>query len=301
MSSFTIRQLEYFVASVEAGSLTGAAKLCQVSHAGIANGLNELERTVGTQLLVRRKAKGVVPTAAGRAMLPLARNMLRDAAGIDLLGQSGQEELTGELVIGCNLALSPVLIPLIASEFADQHPKVHVVFRERPGAEILQLIREGQVDAGLMLQRQMPNDLEYVSICPVRVKVALAISHPLATRTSISLAELAREPAITPDGPALKAMLSVLEEAGVEPDIRWTLSSPETIRAMVSRGLGYSLLNVFPPISDTGGPAVAAVPVNDQLSGNALVMALPPRRRRISTVEKLSEILHGAEVRALLT
>lgn len=285
--------------AVQTGSLSGAARLCHISHAGISNGLNELERIVGTQLLVRRKAKGVIPTAAGRAMLPLARNILRDAAGIDLLGQSGQQELTGELSVSCTLALSPVLIPLIASAFAERHPKVDLVFREGVGAEVLQAVRDGQVDAGLVFQRQLPDDLESINICPIRVKVALPAGHPLAARASISLAELADEPAITPDGPALQAMLAVMREAAVEPNIRWTFASPETIRAMVARGFGYSLLYVFPPATESDSPPVVAVPVSDRLSGNALVMALPPRRQRIGKVDKLAEILRSDAVRTL--
>lgn len=300
MTGFTLKQLEYFVAAVETGSLTGAASLCHISHAGIANGLNELERSMGTQLLVRRKSKGVIPTAAGRTMLPLARNMLRDAAGIERLGQSGQGELTGELTLSCTLALSPVLIPLIASAFAELHPKVDLIFHEGNGREVLQMVREGQVDAGLAFQRQLSGDLEYLTICPIQVKVALPPTHPLATRPSISLAELANEPAITPDGPARESMLRVLREAGVEPNVRWTFESPETIRAMVARGLGYSLLYIFPPASTSGSSAVVAIPVNDQVPENAVVMALPTRRRQIDKVDKLAEILRGDAVRKLI-
>lgn len=118
-------------------------------------------------------------------------------------------------------------------------------------------------------------------MCPIQVKVALPPTHPLATRPSISLSELANEPAITPEGPALEAMLAVMREAGVEPKIRWTFASPETIRAMVARGFGYSLLYVFPAASAPDSAPVVAVPVNDHLSENAVVMALPAGRRRI--------------------
>ncbi|WP_427008734.1 LysR family transcriptional regulator [Pseudarthrobacter sp. H2] len=299
MSGFTLKQLEYLVAAVQTGSLTGAASLCHISHAGISNGLNELERSLGTQLLVRRKAKGVVPTAAGRAMLPLARSILRDVAGIEGLGQSGQGELTGELTVGCTLALSPVLIPLIASAFAELHPNVDLVFREGNSRAVLQMVRDGQVDAGLVFQRHLSGDLEYLTVCPIRVKVALPPTHPLATRLSISLAELAAEPAITPDGSALESMLAVMREAGVEPNVQWTFASPETIRAMVARGFGYSLLYVFPEVSASGS-SVVSVPVNDRISDDALVMALPARRRQIDKVDKLAEILRGDAVRKLI-
>ncbi|MFI7481634.1 LysR family transcriptional regulator [Kocuria sp. M1R5S2] len=300
MAEFTLKQLEYFVAAVQAGSLAGAARRCHVSHAGIAHGLNELERACGTPLLVRRKAKGVVPTALGHAMLPLARNILRDAAGVELLLQSNPGELFGELSVGCTLALSPALLPAIASGFAELHPKVELIFREASGGEVLQLVRDGQVDAGLAFRRQVPPDLEYVSLRPIRVKAALPRSHPLASRPSISLRELRDEHAITPDGPALEAMLAVMREAGVEPRIRWTLSSPETIRAMVARGFGYSLLYVFPEESRHDDSPVVAVPVQDQLPGNALVQVLPPLRRHVAKVDKLAEFLRGDVVGELI-
>lgn len=287
------------MAAVETGSLTGAATLCHISHAGIANGLNELERGMGTQLLLRQKSKGVIPTAAGRALLPLARNMLRGATDIERLGQSGQGELTGELALSCTLALSPALIPLIASAFAELHPKVDLVFHEGNGREVLQMVRDGKVDAGLAFQRQLSGDLEYLGICPIRVKVALPPTHPLASRPSISLRELADEPAITPDGPALESMLKLMREAGVEPNVRWTFTSPETIRAMVARGFGYSLLYIFPPASTSDSSSVVAVPLNDQIPDNAMVMALPTRRRRIDKVDKLAEILHSDAVTTL--
>lgn len=92
---------------------------------------------------------------------------------------------------------------------------------------------------------------------------------------------------------------ALMREADVEPNIRWTFASPETIRAMVARGFGYSLLYVFPPATESGSPPVVAVPVSDRLSGNALVMALPPRRQRIGKVDKLAEILRSDAVRTL--
>jgi len=271
-----------------------------MSHAGISDGLNELERSIGTPLLVRCKAKGVTPTVAGRRMLPLARRMLQDAAGVERIGQSGHEDLTGELSISCTLALSPALIPLIAAEFAELHPNVNLIFDEGVAAEVLQAVRDGQVDVGLLFQNQLPAGQEHISICPIRVRVALPAIHPLAQRPTVSLTELADEPAIAPKGTAKQAMVAVMLQAGVEPRIRWTFGSPETVRAVVGRGFGYSLVDVCPPTVEPGSSSVVYVPVSDELPGNALVMLLPPGRRRIAMVDKLEEILRSDAVRLLI-
>ena len=291
MSGFTLKQLEYFVACVQTGSLSAAARACHVSHAGISNGLNELERAIGTQVLVRRKAKGVFPTAAGRALLPLARNMLRDAAGIDLLGRGAPEALSGELGVGCTLALSPALLPYLASAFADHHPGVDLRFLEGSGGDVLAALRDGQIDVGLLLERQVTGDVETLHVCRVRVQAALPSSHPLAQRPSLTLAELAGEPAIAPSGSALESMLAVMHEAGVEPTVRWTLTSPEPIRSMVARGFGYSGLNTFP--HDPVDSRVVAVPLTDASADNALVIALPPGRRRAAVIDALAEHLRA--------
>lgn len=297
MNGFTLKQLEYFVATVQTGSLSTAAHNCHVSHAGISNGLNELERVLGTQLLVRRKAKGAEPTAAGRSLLPLARRMLKDAAEIEMMGQAGSATLQGQLSIACNLALSPVLIPLIVSRFSKEHPHVELEFHEGTGDEVLRSVREGRVDVGLAFERQVPSDVEFISVCSARTKAVLPSNHPLARKKSIAMAELADEPAIlAAGGPSHHATQRVLRETGIVPNVRWTFASPETIRAMVARGFGYSLLSVRPTDQGIDNTLVTYVPISDSVSENSLVMVLPPRRRQMAKIDRLAEVLQGDAV-----
>ena len=69
MPGFTLRQLEYFVATCDAGSVTRAALEIPVAPSSMSAALAQLETVLGVELLVRHHARGVSPTPAGRRLL----------------------------------------------------------------------------------------------------------------------------------------------------------------------------------------------------------------------------------------
>src|SRR5699024_12729149 len=79
MPSYTLRQLEYLVAVADAGSISAAAGALHVTPTAVASAITELERTLHTQLMVRRKAHGVVLTPTGTFLYNRATTLLRDA------------------------------------------------------------------------------------------------------------------------------------------------------------------------------------------------------------------------------
>jgi DNA-binding transcriptional LysR family regulator len=63
---FTLRQLEYFLAAAEAGSVTEAAQNIPVAQSSVSAAIAQLEAALGVQLLIRHHAQGISPTAEGR-------------------------------------------------------------------------------------------------------------------------------------------------------------------------------------------------------------------------------------------
>lgn len=72
MAEFTLRQLQYFLAAVEEGSITAAAEKNRVTQSAVSMAVSELERALGVSLFVRSHAKPVLPTSAGYIMLRYA-------------------------------------------------------------------------------------------------------------------------------------------------------------------------------------------------------------------------------------
>ena len=76
MAEYTLRQLEYFVAVAEAGSVTAAAAAVHLSQSAMSTALADLERALDVQLLLRHHARGVTLTAAGEQLVVASRQLL---------------------------------------------------------------------------------------------------------------------------------------------------------------------------------------------------------------------------------
>lgn len=85
---FPLRQLEFFAAVAEAGSISGGAERCGASQAGVSLAIRDLERHLGVRLFVRRRAKAAVVTEAGLGLLLDARRLLGSADELQALAPS---------------------------------------------------------------------------------------------------------------------------------------------------------------------------------------------------------------------
>ncbi|MBL3699311.1 LysR family transcriptional regulator [Leucobacter luti] len=145
-----LRTLRYFVAVVEAGSLTAAAAQLRLSQPSLSVAISRLETDVGVPLLTR-SPRGVEPTAAGRFLLDASSRVLGDVAEITAtLGRFGAG-LAGTI----SLAAVPVLmwarVPRLLREFAAVAPDVEVRPVDPPPWAAIELLQQGRVDLAAIL------------------------------------------------------------------------------------------------------------------------------------------------------
>ncbi|GAA3737707.1 DNA-binding transcriptional LysR family regulator [Spinactinospora alkalitolerans] len=295
MKEITLRQLEYFLAVAELGSISAAARRCHVSAGGISLALNELEAGLGVQLMLRRKAKGAVLTAAGRWVAEQARSIVRDTKELQYGAQMLQGRLVGPLNIGCFSTLSPWLLPRIVEHFSLNHPDVDVDLVEGPSDHLQRLLHRGEIDVCLMYSKHVETDLEYRIITPVRLQVLLSADHPLAGLDEVSLNDLRDEPAVLLGlRPARDLAETVLRSAGFEPWIKWRSTNVETIRSIVARGLAYSVL-MGRPLGDRTyeGLPVAYRRIKDDLPANSVIIAHPRGSSPSAKVQTLIDYCRG--------
>src|ERR1700748_1682568 len=110
---YTLRQLQYFVAAAEAGTVTQAAEAMHLSQSAMSTALADLEKAFQVQLLVRHHARGISLTPAGRELLVQAADLLGAAQG---LGSS----LTGTVQLGCFSVPAPYVLPELLAAAAEQ-------------------------------------------------------------------------------------------------------------------------------------------------------------------------------------
>jgi len=194
---FTLRQLEYFDAIASEGSLTAAAERCHVSASALALALDDLERHLGVQLVVRRKGRGVTLTPEGSRMLSTARHLLSGAEGLAAEAQQAAEGVAGRLTIGVYETLSPLWLPEILEGFRRQHPEIEIDFVEGAAATLHDHLLQGRLDVALMYQVDVSPQLAFEPVHSHRPHVIVPEGHRLARRRSIRLRDIAGEPQIS--------------------------------------------------------------------------------------------------------
>lgn len=293
--NFTLKQLRYFVAVAEQGSVSAAAEKLFVSQPALSAALAQLEREFDAQLLVRHKARGVSLTPIGRELVAEARNLLYHAEELSGHAHALSYALEGELSIGCFLTLAPFYLPRLLSGFDEDHPGLQVSISEGAMDRLQQMLLAGDVEIALLYDLELDESLEVEVLADIGPHVLLAEDHPLAERESISLTELAEMPMVLLDLPHSRNYFrGLFWRLGIEPQIRYRTLSFELARGMVARGHGYSVLNLRPePDSTYDGGRVRCVPIADDLPPLSIALAWPGHRRLTRRAEAFRDYCKG--------
>ena len=292
-----LRQLEHFVAVAEQRHFTRAAELLLISQSGLSASIRALERELGASLFVR-STRRVELTEAGRALLGESRRTLAGAAAARDAVAAVQGLLRGTLTVGAEQYVGDIDLPGVLASFHAAHPGVEVVLRQAGSACLLDELVAGQLD--LAFVAMSPCSIEGVELRPTAIEPMVAICHPghrLAARRRIALRELADETFVDfhPAWGARRIADSAFALAGVERKVALEVNDVDTLRALVSHGLGIALAPaplacrlpavVLEPgsiedwqVSVATPPAPAA-----SLAAQALIERLPAPRRPASS------------------
>lgn len=256
MSDATLRQLEYFIAAVEEGSVTAASQRLHLSQSALSMALGELERALGAQVLVRHR-RGVRPTRIGEQVLTDARRLLADLHDLQTSARERQDGLMGRLVVGCYSTLSPIVLPRALGDYIERFPGVDISFSEGPQDVLIDNLRNGTLDLALLYDygpdvAAHRADLTFETIFTAPPYVLLPENHRLTTVDVVSLDDLRDEPLILFSlDPGGDYFLSLFHAQGIEPVVRYRATSFELVRSLVARGFGYSILSQRTKISTT--------------------------------------------------
>jgi LysR family transcriptional regulator, benzoate and cis,cis-muconate-responsive activator of ben and cat genes len=193
-----LRHLRYFVSVAEMENVSRAALKLHVSQPALSAQIRDLEDEIGF-LLLERTAKSVRLTKAGRAFLDEARAVLQraDEAVKKARAVAGAEP--AELDVGYSPTPVAEILPKTLRAFQHAMPKIHVRLQDWTNQAILDGVRDGRLQLGLIVSPPKASslrDLRYEELFHERVCVAVARHHPFARRRAIPLTEVAAEPLI---------------------------------------------------------------------------------------------------------
>ncbi len=246
-----LRHLRYFVAVAEMENVSRAALKLHVSQPALSRQIRDLEDEIGFRLL-ERTAKSVRLTEAGRAFLNDARALLQHAEEAVTKARAVASAEPTELHVGYSPTPTAEILPKILRAFQRKMPKVHVRLHDWSNNAILNGVRDGRLQLGLIvppLKSSALHDLRYEELFHERVCVAVPLQHPFARRRTIPIAEVAAEPLIgltREDYPSYYDYLSLIfSKLKQKPRVVEEHDSFSAVMSAVEAGTGVAIATDF--------------------------------------------------------
>ena len=244
---FTLRQLEYFVAAGESGSVRLAAERVNISQPSVSAAIAHLEAEFGVQLFVRHHAQGLSLTPQGQRLLREARALLAHAEEISAIASELSEGVAGSLAVGFLVSVAPLVIPEIVRGFAAAHERVRLEVVEDHHRGLMDGLRHGRLSAVITYDLDVPTEVAFEPLVALPPYALLPAGQPFAGRESLTLAELSNEPYVLLDLPQSREyFLGLFLHEGLEPKVVSGSPHTEVVRSLVGAGHGFGLANLRP-------------------------------------------------------
>lgn len=190
MRDLDLTTLRLFVTVCETGNIARAGEKANIVGSAISKRLAQLEETVGTPLLMRKR-HGVAPTEAGQALLEHARSMLASAARIERDMGAFAAGVRGQVrILASASALAESLADDVAAFLKDpKHRSIQVDLEERVSPDIVRGIREGVASLGVCWDAADIGNLQSRPYRSDHLTMVVPNKHPLAARKKLRFAE----------------------------------------------------------------------------------------------------------------
>jgi len=242
----TTVQLEYVVAVDTYRSFVVAAEKCFVTQPTLSMQIQKLEDELGIKIFDRSKLP-VVPTEIGVAVIAQGRVILKESGRIKEIIAGHKKEVQGTLRVGIIPTLAPYLLPRILTAFIKKYPKVKLEIWEHPTEQIVQLLKQEQLDCGLMATPLENPSLEEQPLFFESFVVYAAKTNELFEKKFIKPEDIdVREVWLLNEGHCMRnQVLNICKDKftmGEYKNLEYNTGSVETLKRMVDLNAGYTIL-----------------------------------------------------------
>lgn len=284
-----ISDLKLVVCIADAGSITHGARRASLAAGSASERLKSMEDDTGVKLFFRHP-RGVSLTEAGEILVRHAREILSRQEQLNVELGAYVKGVRGKVRLYANTSAMAEFLPARLAKWLSEHPDVTIELEERTSADIINSIRKGIAEAGLVSDAVDARGLMLEPIADDRLALIVPDSHPLEFRDNVSLLDAIAEPFIgLYPGNALQDHVSEHARALGRPlTYRIRMSSFEGICEMVSSGIGVGII-----------PVSVAERLSKKLSLRILPLQDQWARRRICICYKSLDSLSPAMARLI--
>ena len=284
--------LHAFLAVADSGSFTSAAEKLFLTQPAVSKRIAQLEEQLGARLF-DRIGRQVHLTEAGQALLPRARQVVRELEDMGRAISSLSGEVSGTLRIGTSHHIGLHRLPPVLRQFSRAYPQVQLDIHFIDSEEAWEGVLHGDLELGVVTLPPSPDArVHSEAIWDDPLVFMAAPEHPLASLDTVSLEMLTDYAALLPSPVTFTRRIveSLFSENALNLNISMSTNYLETIHMMVAIGLGWSVLPAT-MLDDQ----VVKLPVGEALMQRQLGFVTHPARSLSNAAQRFLEILdeHG--------
>lgn len=241
----TLQQLEYFLEAFRRGSFSAAAEVLHMAQPSLSEQVRRLEDELGVTLF-QRVGRGIVATEAGRELRPHAERVLAAAAEARESVAAVRELRGGIATFGTFGTARFYPGNDIVAAFRTRHPSVRVRVVGQNSSEVVEAIREGELEAGMVA---LPIDDRGLDVQPImRDEIVYVSTTAASVRTPMTVEALAEAPLILADAsfgnedPTRRQLAELAQRVGVSIEPQIDVEDIEAALELAARGLGDTII-----------------------------------------------------------
>jgi LysR family hca operon transcriptional activator len=288
-----LRHLRYFVAVVEAGSLTVAARKLHTSQPSLSRQIRDLEEEIGAQLLTRR-ARGIELTPAGQAFLEHARSVLSQVEAAAEAARRVAHPAKPCFVMGFLTGHELTWMPEAIQILRDELPNIDVMISSQYSPQLADGLSKGKIDAAFLRQEKGVPELAFRVLVKEPLVVILPSDHRLAALKAISPRDLVGETfvSVSDTAPVLRGVIdNYLKRSGIKitpaHEVDHVVMGVSLIASTGGVGLLPAYAQNFLTSSVTSRPLKGATPTVDLVLGYKKSNQSPILKLLLSRLDEL--------------
>jgi LysR family nitrogen assimilation transcriptional regulator len=258
-----LRQLRYFVAIVDHGSLSRAARMLHIAQPALTQQLRQLEEELGTQLL-HRSAQGVLSTDAGKIFYEHAQAILKQVGDAKSAVTQSTAKPAGTVALGIPQSVSSVFALPLLTAVRSTYPEISLQLTEELSGSLIEQLRSGRINLAVLFDDGQLSAFATTPLVEEDMMFITCAGSRFAVRgKAISLAKAINAPLILP-GPqhgVRPRIENIVRSAGLSIDNVIDINSIAILKSALLADMGATILPMGPVLSEIERGAMIAHPI----------------------------------------
>lgn len=235
--------LRIFIAAIEEGTISGAAKREHIAQAAASKRISDLEALLSTKLIIRT-SKGIHPTQAGITLKNMANGVLRELDEIQVHLKNYSDGVRGLIRVVANISVVTQFLPNDIESFLEKYPEVQIQLDEKTSSQIVRAVAENTADIGIFTHLPGHYDLEVLPYRNDELCLIVPKSHELLLLENFQFKDALKYEFIALHvGSAINQLLfKEANELGLHIRTKINVTAYDALCFMVESGLGVGVI-----------------------------------------------------------